>query len=81
MYAFELLVVSQFTLYGDCRKGRRPSFAQSTQPQLAQELYARFVSKLQTSGLQVATGQFGAMMQVFIKNDEPVTLLLETEAR
>ncbi|GAX36645.1 D-aminoacyl-tRNA deacylase [Nodularia sp. NIES-3585] len=76
----ELLVVSQFTLYGDCRQGRRPSFEKSAKPQLAQELYDRFVTKLQTSGLQVATGQFGAMMQVAIENDGPVTLLLEKEA-
>ncbi|MBE9051155.1 D-tyrosyl-tRNA(Tyr) deacylase [Nostocales cyanobacterium LEGE 11386] len=76
----ELLVISQFTLYGDCRKGRRPSFDQSANPQVAQDLYNRFVCKLQTSGLQVATGQFGAMMQVAIENDGPVTLLLEKEA-
>jgi D-aminoacyl-tRNA deacylase len=73
----DLLVISQFTLYGDCRKGRRPSFDQSAHPQLAEEIYDRFVTKLQASGLRVATGKFGAMMQVTIENDGPVTLLLE----
>ncbi|MEB3179458.1 MAG: D-aminoacyl-tRNA deacylase [Nostocaceae cyanobacterium] len=73
----ELLVVSQFTLYGDCRKGRRPSFDKSASPQVAEDLYNRFVEKLRTSGLRVETGVFGAMMQVSIANDGPVTLLLE----
>jgi D-tyrosyl-tRNA(Tyr) deacylase len=73
----ELLVVSQFTLYGDCRKGRRPSFDKSASPQVAENLYNRFVEKLRTSGLRVETGKFGAMMQVSIENDGPVTLLLE----
>ena len=73
----EILVVSQFTLYGDCRKGRRPSFSRSASPETAEVLFARFVDKLKQSGLYVATGEFGAMMQVNIENDGPVTLFLE----
>ncbi len=76
----ELLVISQFTLYGNCRKGRRPSFDRSANPKTAQDLYNSFVKKLCTSGLRVETGKFGAMMQVMIENDGPVTLLLEREA-
>jgi D-tyrosyl-tRNA(Tyr) deacylase len=76
----ELLVVSQFTLYGDCRKGRRPSFSYSASPNTAEDLYNQFVDKLKTSGLKVETGKFGAMMQVAIENDGPVTLILEREA-
>ena len=76
----ELLVVSQFTLYGDCRKGRRPSFDQSAPPQTAKQLYDQFVDLLRASGLRVETGEFGAMMQVTIENDGPVTLILEKEA-
>jgi D-aminoacyl-tRNA deacylase len=76
----ELLVISQFTLYGDCRKGRRPSFDGAAPPAQAEALFDRFVLKLRESGLKVETGQFGAMMQVAIANDGPVTLLLEREA-
>jgi D-tyrosyl-tRNA(Tyr) deacylase len=76
----EILVVSQFTLYGNCRKGRRPSFDQAAPPEAAEPLFDRFVAKLQASGLTVQTGQFGAHMLVDIQNDGPITLWLEREA-
>jgi len=76
----ELLVVSQFTLYGSGRKGRRPSFDQAAPPESARARYDEFVEKLRQSGLTVQTGQFGAHMQVSISNDGPVTLLLERGA-
>ena len=74
-----LLVVSQFTLYGDARKGRRPSFVDAAPPEIAVPLYERFVSILRehAGGLTVATGEFGAMMEVELVNDGPVTLILE----
>jgi D-aminoacyl-tRNA deacylase len=76
----ELLVVSQFTLYGDARKGRRPSFVEAAEPAIAIPLYERFVEMLRAGGRRVATGEFGASMQVELANDGPVTLILEREA-
>jgi D-aminoacyl-tRNA deacylase len=72
-----LLVVSQFTLYGDARRGRRPSFVDAARPEVAIPLYERFVAVLRRTGLEVATGEFGAMMDVELVNDGPVTLVLE----
>ena len=72
-----VLVVSQFTLYGDVRKGRRPSFVDAAPPKVAEPLYERFVARLRGVGLEVATGAFGALMDVELVNDGPVTLLLE----
>ncbi len=74
------LVVSQFTLYGDARKGRRPSFVDAARPDTAIPLYERFVTLLRERGIPVATGEFGAMMDVELVNDGPVTLWLEREA-
>jgi D-tyrosyl-tRNA(Tyr) deacylase len=74
-----ILVVSQFTLYGDCRKGRRPSFVDAAPPETASRLYEDFVMMLRAEGIRTATGRFGAMMQVELVNDGPVTLLLQTE--
>jgi D-aminoacyl-tRNA deacylase len=71
------LVVSQFTLYGDARKGRRPSFVDAARPETAIPLYERFVDALRGTGLRVETGEFGAMMDVELVNDGPVTLILE----
>jgi D-aminoacyl-tRNA deacylase len=72
-----MLVVSQFTLYGDAVKGRRPSFVDAARPEHAQPLYERFVDGLRQRGVRVETGEFGAAMQVEIVNDGPVTLWLE----
>ena len=73
----ELLVVSQFTLYGDAAKGKRPSFIDAARPEIAVPLYEQFIVALRDRGLTVATGEFGAMMDVELVNDGPVTLLLE----
>jgi D-tyrosyl-tRNA(Tyr) deacylase len=75
----EVLVVSQFTLYGDAVKGRRPSFIDAARPEVATPLYERFIAALGEHGLRVATGEFGAMMEVELVNDGPVTLWLERE--
>ncbi|MBQ6631337.1 MAG: D-tyrosyl-tRNA(Tyr) deacylase [Romboutsia sp.] len=74
----ELLVVSQFTLYGDCRKGRRPSFSTAARPELATKLYEEFIEKSRKEGIVTQTGQFGAHMMVDLTNDGPVTILLES---
>ena len=75
----ELLVVSQFTLYADCRRGRRPSFSEAARPELAVPLYEAFICALREMGLRVATGQFQAMMAVDIHNDGPFTICLDTD--
>jgi len=72
-----VLVISQFTVYGDAAKGRRPSFVDAARPETAIPLYQRFVASLRARGLEVATGEFGADMQVEIHNDGPVTLILD----
>jgi D-tyrosyl-tRNA(Tyr) deacylase len=74
----EILLVSQFTLLGDCRKGRRPSYTAAAEPESAQRLYGLFAEKLRGLGLRVSEGVFGAMMEVSLVNDGPVTLLLDS---
>ncbi|UCD71718.1 MAG: D-tyrosyl-tRNA(Tyr) deacylase [Syntrophobacterales bacterium] len=75
----EILVVSQFTLFGDCRKGRRPSFTEAADPEYARKLYDYFVSRLREKGLRVQAGRFQAMMMVSLVNEGPVTLLLDSK--
>lgn len=75
----EILVVSQFTLYGDCRKGRRPSFTDAAPPEVAEGLYEKFIEILRQTGLRVETGVFASRMRVEIRNDGPVTLIVDSE--
>ena len=72
------LVISQFTLYGNCQKGRRPSFGDAANPDKARILYEKFVEELKGLGIKVATGEFGAHMEVSLQGDGPVTLILST---
>ena len=76
-----VLAVSQFTLYGDVRKGKRPSFDEAASPQLAGELHEHFVAKIREAGVTCATGRFQARMKVELVNDGPVTILLDTERK
>lgn len=74
----EALIVSQFTLYGDCRKGRRPSYSKAAEPEKAEQLYNFFITQIEGFGVRVGTGIFQAMMEVRLLNDGPVTLLLDS---
>lgn len=75
----EMLIVSQFTLYGDCRKGRRPGYSSAALPEIAEPLYRQFISRIEYMGINAAAGTFGAMMDVQLNNDGPVTLLLDSD--
>lgn len=76
----EVLVVSQFTLYADCSRGRRPDFISAAKPELAQGLYKKFIQRFKETGLKVEEGEFGAMMDISLKNSGPVTIMLNTNA-
>ena len=75
----QMLVVSQFTLLGDCRKGRRPSFIEAAAPETANRLYEHFVARARTRGITMQTGEFRAMMAVSLVNDGPVTLIVDSK--
>ena len=76
----ELLVVSQFTLFGDCRKGKRPSFSSAGKPDYANEMYEKFIKLLKEKNLKVESGRFGADMKVELLNDGPVTIIIDSES-
>ncbi|MEK7172299.1 MAG: D-aminoacyl-tRNA deacylase [Patescibacteria group bacterium] len=74
----EVLIVSQFTLYANCKRGRRPDFISAAKPELAQELYKKFVQRFKETGLKIGEGEFGAMMDIDLVNSGPVTIMLDT---
>lgn len=74
----EILVISQFTLYGDCRKGRRPSFTSAMEPTAAEKMYEEFINRIESEGIKTEHGSFGADMKVELLNDGPVTMLLDS---
>lgn len=75
----EMLIISQFTLYGDCRRGRRPGYSAAAPPDIAEPLYEKFIARVAEMNIPAATGVFGAMMDVSLTNDGPVTLLIDSE--
>ncbi len=75
----EILVVSQFTLYASCKKGRRPDFNDSAKPEIARPLYEKFLEKLEAKGMKVQSGEFGAMMYVSLTNEGPITIILDSK--
>lgn len=75
----EMLIISQFTLYGDCRKGRRPGYSAAAPPNIAEPIYHEFITRVKQLGIRYDTGKFGAMMDVQLINDGPVTLLLDSD--
>jgi D-aminoacyl-tRNA deacylase len=77
----EMLIVSQFTLYGDCRKGRRPGYSGAARPEIAKPLYEQFVKYIKDKGITTATGEFQAMMDVALVNNGPVTLLIDSDKK
>jgi len=77
----ELLIVSQFTLLGDVRKGKRPNFMNAAPPKIAKEIYLKFIDKCRTHGLEIQTGEFGKHMSVELTNDGPVTIILDSKKR
>ncbi len=77
----EMLIVSQFTLYGDCRKGRRPGYSNAAPPEIAEPIYNLFIEEIKNRGIKTATGTFRAMMEIELANDGPVTLLLDSEKK
>lgn len=75
----EILLISQFTLYASCKKGRRPDFNDAAKPELAKPMYEKFIEKLKSAGLKVATGEFGAMMHLSLINEGPITIVIDSK--